>query len=67
MIAGGVHGLGRGEVARRVLTDDDVRTIVQRVIDERRMAATQYDELGRHDDASELRTEIAVLERVVDA
>jgi uncharacterized protein YqeY len=66
IIIGGVRGLGRGEVPRRALTDDDARDIVRKVIAERRAAAAQYDELERHDDASRLRAEIDVLSRFVD-
>jgi uncharacterized protein YqeY len=64
-IAGGVSGLGRGEVPRRTITEHDARQIVKKVVAERQEAATQYDELNRHDDASRLRQEIAVLERFV--
>jgi uncharacterized protein len=62
-IAGGVQGLGRGEVPRKTITEHDARDIVQEAIAERQRAAAQYDELNRHDDAGRLREEIAVLER----
>jgi uncharacterized protein YqeY len=65
-IAGGVVGLGAGEVARSTLTDHDVRAIVREAIAERERAAAQYDELHRHDDAARLRTETSVLAAVLD-
>jgi uncharacterized protein YqeY len=66
VIAGGVVGLGAGEVTRRTITDDDVRAILRDAISEREAAAAQYDELSRHDDASRLRTEASVLAALVD-
>jgi hypothetical protein len=60
-IAGGVVGVGAGEVARRRITDDDVRAIVGNAIVEREAAAAQYDTLHRHDDADRLRREAAIL------
>jgi uncharacterized protein YqeY len=65
VIAGGVVGLGAGEVARRSLTDDDVGAIVRDAITEREAAAAQYDELHQHDDAARLRSEVAVLAAVL--
>jgi len=66
VIAGGVVGLGAGEVARRTITDDDVRTILRDAITEREAAAAQYEELRRQDDAVRLRTEVAVLAALLD-
>jgi uncharacterized protein YqeY len=60
-IAGGVSGLGRGDIRRRTITENDAREIVQQVIAERAAAAAQYEELNRHADASRLRDEVAVL------
>jgi uncharacterized protein YqeY len=65
-IAGGVHGLARGEVPRRTITDDDARAIVRDVITERRAAAAQYDELQRTGEADRLRAESAVLARFLE-
>jgi uncharacterized protein YqeY len=61
-IAGAVSGLGAGEVARRQLTSDDVRAIIQREIDERLAAALDYERAGREERAGELRAEAAVIE-----
>jgi uncharacterized protein YqeY len=66
VIAGGVVGLGAGEVARRTVTDDDVRAILRDAITERETAAAQYEELRRGDDASRLRTEVSVLAALLD-
>jgi uncharacterized protein YqeY len=60
-IVGGVAGLGAGEVARRAITDDDVRAIVADAIAEREVAAAQYETLRRQGDAERLRVEAAVL------
>jgi uncharacterized protein YqeY len=61
-IAGAVSGLGAAEVARRQLTSDEVRGIIQREIDERRAAALDYERAGREERAGELRDEAAVIE-----
>lgn len=61
VIAGGVAGLGAGEVPRRELTAEDVTAIVDREIQERRDAAASYAALGRHDEASALRLQLDVL------
>jgi uncharacterized protein YqeY len=66
VIMGAVTGLGAGEVARRTITDDDVRALLREAITEREGAAAQYDELQRPDDAARLRTEVAVLARVLE-
>jgi uncharacterized protein YqeY len=63
LVAGGVHGLGRGDVPRRPITPQEEREIVLKVVAERREFAAQYDALQRHDDANRLRAEIAVLSR----
>jgi uncharacterized protein YqeY len=63
-IAGGVAGLGAGEVARRTVTEQDVRDIVSTAIAERDAAAAQYDALQRPDEAQRLRDEAAVLRNI---
>jgi uncharacterized protein YqeY len=60
-IAGAVAGLGAGEVARRTITDDDVRAILEDAIAEREAAASQYEALQRDDAANRLRIEASVL------
>ena len=61
VIAGGVPGLGAGEVPRRMLSAEAVTAIVEREVQERRDAATTYSALGRHDEAGTLRLQIDVL------
>jgi uncharacterized protein len=61
VIAGGVAGLGAGEVPRRVLTPQAVAEIVAREIRERQEAAAAYSALGRPDEAETLRLEVEVL------
>ncbi|HEY0706182.1 MAG TPA: glutamyl-tRNA amidotransferase, partial [Polyangia bacterium] len=54
-IAGGVAGLGAGEVARRVLGAQEVSALIEREISERRAAAATYDSHGRASEAIALR------------
>jgi uncharacterized protein len=61
VIAGGVAGLGAGEVPRRSLSTQEVTAIVEREIQERREAAASYLALGRADEASRLRLQIDAL------
>lgn len=61
VIAGGVPGLGAGEVPRRTLSAEEVTAIVEREVQERRDAADAYAKLGRHDEASTLRLQADVL------
>jgi uncharacterized protein YqeY len=60
-IAGGVAGLGAGEVARRVLTDREVTEIVLAQVAEWRATAAEYERAGRDDPANRLRVEAAIL------
>jgi uncharacterized protein len=59
-IAGGVVGLGAAEVARRVLSDEQVRSLLLGEIDER-LAAAKEIEASHTERAATLRTEAAVL------
>jgi hypothetical protein len=59
-IAGGVVGLGAAEVARRELSDAQIRELVRAEIDERLSAAKQID-ASHTERAATLRTEAAVL------
>ncbi|WP_042415825.1 GatB/YqeY domain-containing protein [Streptacidiphilus anmyonensis] len=54
-------GVGAAEVARRVLTEDDVRAIVRAELAEREAAAETYRRVGRPDQAERLQAEIDVL------
>lgn len=61
VIAGGVPGLGAGEVPRRCLSAEEVTTIVDREIDERRHAVMTYANLGREDQAAVFRRQVEAL------
>jgi uncharacterized protein len=61
VIAGGVAGLGAGEVPRRVLSAEAVTAIVAREIRERRDAATAYAALGQQEEARRLNAQAEVL------
>lgn len=59
--ADGVVSLGGAEVARRVLSDEQIRSLVRSEIDERLSAAFDCIEGGRADRAEALRAEVMVL------
>ena len=63
----GRQGVGAAEAPRRELTTAEVVAIVQLEIDERKAAAAEYDQLGRTDDAAQLRHEAVILGEFVDA
>ena len=60
-IAGGVVGLGAAEVARRDLSDAQIRELVHAEIDERLTAARDFTAGGHTERAAMLRAEAAVL------
>jgi uncharacterized protein YqeY len=60
-------GVGVGDVERRRLSLADVNRIVAGEIAEREEAASQYERLGRVDEADALRSQISVLERFREA
>jgi uncharacterized protein YqeY len=60
-IAGARLGVGAAEATRRDLTEDDVIDVLRDEIQERTTAATDYERLGRPDQAERLRAEAAVL------
>ncbi|MGO4443117.1 glutamyl-tRNA amidotransferase [Mycobacterium sp. 2YAF39] len=60
-IAGGVVGLGAAEVARRELSDAQIRRLLRAEIDERLAAMQQVTNGGRPERAARLRAEAAVL------
>lgn len=61
VIAGGVPGLGAGEVPRRALSAEAATAIIEREIEERRDAATTLSALGRHEEARILNLQVEVL------
>ena len=60
-IAGSTAGLGATEVERRVLSDSDVRALIQAQVDERLLATEEYERYRRGYLASQLRAEADVL------
>jgi len=59
--AGAAAGLGAGEVARRVLSEDELADIIRAEIADRDEAAGQYVQAGHADRAQRLRDEASVL------
>lgn len=55
--------LGAAEVPRKILTEDDIRTILQCEVADRRAAAQDYQAAGRMDHAEKLQKESDVLDR----
>lgn len=66
-IAGAVQGLGAAEVARRRLTDTELRAVVQAEVDERLAAAEQMAAGGHDERADAVRAEAAVIAEVLAA
>jgi uncharacterized protein YqeY len=64
-IAGAVTGLGCTEVARRQLTDAQIRALLRAEVDERRKAAEQLADNGAEDRAAAVRSEADVLSAVL--
>ncbi len=60
-IAGAVKGLGATEVARRELSDEQIRDLVRSEIDERLSAADDFTAGGHAERAATLRAEATVL------
>ncbi len=60
-IAGSVAGLGAAEVARRELSDKQIRGLLRAEIDERLGAAQEFSAGGHAERATMLRAEAAVL------
>jgi uncharacterized protein YqeY len=61
LVAGGVAGLGAGEVARLQVTDRELVEMLQDEIVRWESTAHECERIGRADDAARLREEIAVL------
>ncbi len=64
-IAGGVAGLGAGEVPRRILSGGETRALVERELEARREAAATYAQLGRPEEAATLLAQAEALVRLV--
>jgi uncharacterized protein YqeY len=59
----GEAGLGMAEVARGVLSDDEVASIVRSEVEERVAEAEEYERCGEHERADVLRAGAATLAR----
>jgi uncharacterized protein YqeY len=64
-IAGGVTGLGAGEVARRELSDEEVLALVDAECSRWESLAVEYGAAGAADQAAALRAEVAVVRRAL--
>lgn len=62
VIAGGVSGLGRGDVPRRVLAPEEVAALIDAEARDRREAAKVYAAAGKHEVAASLQRGAEVLE-----
>ena len=49
------------EVPRRVLSEEDIRTIIQREADERNAASTEYARLGQAEESARLQAAAALI------
>jgi hypothetical protein len=65
-IAGGVAGLGAGDVPSRELSAAEVVAVVRAEIAEYRTAAADYVHAGQHEHARRLRAQADVLARLLD-
>jgi uncharacterized protein YqeY len=54
------------DVPRRLLTEADIRAILQREANERRASMEKYEALGRYDEVERLRDELAVFDLFLD-
>ena len=61
-IAGGVAGLGAGEVARHELSPVELDQVLQREVDDRLTNADIYERAGQRAEADTLRAEAAVID-----
>ncbi|MEV0674782.1 glutamyl-tRNA amidotransferase [Mycobacterium sp. NPDC050441] len=64
-IAGAVSGVGSTEVARRELSNAEIRSLIQAEIDERLTAAEQYNANGHQSRAWSLQSQAAVLNEML--
>jgi uncharacterized protein YqeY len=65
-VAGAGPGVGSTEVARRILSIEDIRTILAAQVAERLAAASDYDAYGQAEAARRLRREASALERYLE-
>ncbi len=61
-----VGAAASSEVSRRIVTDDEARTLVAAEIDDLLTSARLYESLGESDRSTELDHQVAVLRTVLD-
>lgn len=61
-----VHGRS-GDVPRRVVTDSEYESILRREAASRRAAVLEYERLGRTEAAAQVRAELSIVMRYIDA
>lgn len=66
-ITDSAHGLGAAEVARRRLTEDQIRELIETEADERRAAAEQLRSVDQDDRAVQVEAEADVLRELIRA
>jgi len=55
-----------GDVPRKVLTERECRVILQAEANNRTAAIIEYEQRGRHDEAAQLRAELAIIARYLE-
>lgn len=65
-IADSAQGIGAADIARRLLSEDEIAGLIRAEIDERHDAAEQFAQAGRTDRAAVIRDEAAVLSGLLD-
>lgn len=66
-IAGGVVGVGAGDVPRRAFSETVMAALLDSEMAEWESAATQYTSLGRDEEAARLRRQMEVVRAVLKA
>jgi uncharacterized protein YqeY len=65
-IADSAVGIGAADIARRFLSENEIRVLIRGEIDERHDAAAQFAQAGHADRAAAIRDEAAVLSGLLD-
>jgi hypothetical protein len=65
-VAGGVHGLGAGEVARRELSEEQLVHIVREEVARWEALAADYERAGHAEHAARLHAEAAVIAALLE-
>jgi uncharacterized protein YqeY len=65
-VAGGVAGLGAGEVPRQEVADEELVALLHQEVVRWESTAADCERVGRNDDAARLRAEIGALRPLLD-